>query len=80
MIIRAPWTDAEVAALNAYQKNRNFHPFTCPGDLPECSTERNLTATKDGWVCACGKYTQPWAHDFMAGRAEPRDFTVDPLP
>jgi hypothetical protein len=55
-VIRAPWTDEQVAALNAFQRDRRFHPFTCPGERErgERCKERNLTATRDGWVCACG--------------------------
>lgn len=65
----APWTDEQVAALNDWQRNRRFHPFTCPGDHPECASRRELIATSDGWVCACGKYRQGWAHDVMTGGA-----------
>lgn len=60
-----PWTDEQVAALNDFQKARQFHPFTCPGDNPECKNHRELIATTDGWVCACGEYKQAWAHEFM---------------
>ena len=27
--IDAPWTDEQVAALNRFQRNGRFHPFTC---------------------------------------------------
>jgi hypothetical protein len=57
------WTDEEVARLNAYQERGYMHPFTCPGHA-DCPS-RNLKATPEGWVCACGDYTQNWAHDFM---------------
>ena len=68
MRAKAPWTDEEVARLNNYQNAAQFHPFTCPGDYPECEGQRELVATNDGWVCKCGKYTQAWAHADMAGR------------
>ena len=61
MKIEAPFTDNEVASLNAYQKSRLDHPFTCV-----CGDHINLIATTDGWVCEKCAYTQDWAHDFMA--------------
>lgn len=61
------WNEDQVKRLNEWQNNRQFHPFTCPGDHPECENQRELVATKDGWVCQCGKYTQNWAHAFMMG-------------
>lgn len=64
--ISAPWTDAQVEALNYYQVSGAFHPFTCyvHSDVP-------LLATTAGWVCispTCD-YTQGWAHASMADRA-----------
>ena len=55
------WTDEEVARLNAHQRDGRFHPYTSPGD-EQCRGERNLIATPQGWVCACGQYKQTWAH------------------
>lgn len=55
-------SDERVSALNAHQCDRRFHPYTCPGDYPECADQRELVATRDGWVCKCGKYRQQWAH------------------
>jgi len=80
------WTDEQVANLNAYQKDRRFHPFTCPGDNTHCQNQRDLIATREGWVCACGEYRQNWAHDFMlaplpppsAGLARILDYTPTP--
>jgi hypothetical protein len=66
-MIDKPWTQEQVDALNRHQAERRFHPFTCPGDKPSCKDQRNLIATTNGWVCACGEYTQDWAHDFMMG-------------
>jgi hypothetical protein len=65
MISKAPWTDEEVKRLNAYQKAAHLHPFTCPGDKADCEKHRELIATSDGWVCACGEYKQEWAHADM---------------
>ena len=65
--VRVPWSDAQVEALNGWQAAGRFHPFTCPGDKPECDGRRELVATAEGWVCRCGEYRQDWAHGFMAG-------------
>ena len=72
---RAPWTDEQVAALNAFQADRRVHPFTCPerGDdahhrISVLAAKRDvgmLVATRDGWVCPVCGYTQDWAHDGM---------------
>lgn len=35
-----------------------------------CPDEGLLIATPQGWVCPCGKYTQDWAHGFMAKPAQ----------
>lgn len=64
-MIRAPWTQQQVDALNAFQVDGRFHPFTCPGEFPMCKLKRELTATTEGWTCACGQYRQDWAHDMM---------------
>lgn len=67
--MKAPFTPEQVAALNEFQKGP-MHPFTCPGDKKHCYKDNVLVATEQGWVCACGEYTQDWAHDFM----------VEPMP
>lgn len=63
--IVAPWDEATVAGLNAWQSAEVFHPFTCPRghDGPRPA----LLATREGWVCPDDEceYTQAWAHDFM---------------
>lgn len=60
--LRAPFTSAQVEAMNAYQEAGMFHPFTCGND----SRHRNLVATEKGWICPDCDYTQNWAHPFMA--------------
>jgi hypothetical protein len=57
--LRAPWTFEQVEALNAYQGNEMFHPYThtCIGDV-----NRILHATPNGWRCAFCPYEQDWAH------------------
>lgn len=69
---KAPWTDEEVAHLQAWQKSIHVHPFTCGNrDTPvhnQIDPEDDygvLVPTKDGWVCRHCDYTQDWAHDFM---------------
>jgi hypothetical protein len=59
---RAPWTEDEVASLNAYQASGRWHPFTSPsGD------GSSLIATPAGWVDKeGGPVVQDWAHMWMA--------------
>lgn len=57
MLIHTPWSQEQVDALNAYQHNGRFHPYTCPNPHPT----RVLFATLDGWVCPHCAYTQGWA-------------------
>lgn len=69
-MIRAPWTDDQVAKLNRYQAGGWMHPFTCyrcrNRDIQRpLRHEYILVATNDGWVCPTCDYTQNWAHDFM---------------
>ncbi len=64
------WTDEQVGALNRWQERGDVHPFTCPGDHDRCHNQRELRATPEGWVCACGEYKQAWAHEFMLAAAK----------
>ena len=75
---KAPWTEAEVKALNATQNASAMHPFTCAnrsngkhvyynGDLGA------LIATKGGWVCLSCDYTQNWAYEMMLEQWDPLD-------
>lgn len=59
-MLKAPWTDDQVASLNAYQKADVMHPFTSEGE--------DLVATKDGWVMQNDpvEVVQDWAHEWMA--------------
>jgi len=75
--ITAPFTDEQVAALNSYQMDGRFHPFTCGGSRDDAAHEAAraehglpepgiLVARREGWTCpGCG-YTQSWAHAAMA--------------
>lgn len=60
--MKAPWTQAQVEALNAYQTAGEFHPFTCGNDH---GGDRVLVAVPSGWTCPGCDYTQDWAHGFM---------------
>lgn len=66
-MIIAPWSDEYVKMLNEMQGDGRYHPYTCPGDRPECQDQRNLVATNNGWVCQCGKYKQEWSHALPKG-------------
>lgn len=70
-IKKSPWTQEEVNELNNLQKSGKFHPYTCDREAKECevnqiprdfSKDGILIATKDGWICPCGKYRQNWHH------------------
>lgn len=63
MTITAPWTPAQVDALNRYQRYGMFHPFTCIQDHGDA--DRDLVATCNGWICCHCGYTQNWAHETM---------------
>ena len=81
--IKAPFTKEQVEKLNEYQEQGKFHPFTCcsPEEIKEClragkeidgqyiegASDGILIASKEGWICPCGKYKQDWAFSFMAG-------------
>jgi hypothetical protein len=76
--IKAPWSQEQIDALNRYQREGNFHPFTCGGNRSDAAHKRYaeehgdrdwglLVATPEGWVCPVCGYKQNWAHGFMAG-------------
>lgn len=56
----APWSTSQIENLNDYQASGFMHPYTC------CNTheDRNLIATRDGFVCRHCDYTQNWAYGF----------------
>ena len=72
MSVKAPWTAEQVDALNRHQRAGFMHPFTCPGH--EGGGDRDLIATRRGWICCHCAYTQEWAHEFMF-RAPVNPFT-----
>lgn len=57
-----PFTEDQVASLNAFQVSGYMHPFTCGN---ECRPGV-LIAQTDGWHCSTCGYRQDWAHDFTA--------------
>jgi len=73
--IKAPWTQEQVDALNAWQASDYVHPFTCGNrHTPEHKIYAQqhgqgdhgiLVATPEGWKCPVCDYVQDWAHDFM---------------
>lgn len=54
----APFTSAQILALNRYQLSNRFHPYTCGA----CSDHPNLVAIRSGWHCLVCEYSQDWAH------------------
>ena len=63
--LNAPWSDDQVASLNAYQHSDVMHPFT--GERGSDGEETVLIATSAGWVTRVGgPVVQTWAHQFMA--------------
>lgn len=66
MTTKAPWTQAEVDALNARQDDFRFHPYTCGSghrtDEKHLDGEGRLVATVNGWMCPYCDYRQDWAH------------------
>lgn len=72
--IEAPWSQAMVDHLNAYQKVGLFHPYTCGGERMDQAHQDyayqhegdygQMIATTDGWVCPVCDYRQTWAHVF----------------
>lgn len=74
--IVAPWTQEQVDALNRYQREGRFHPFTCgcrDDEAHRAHARANgdpdyglLVAGRGGWTCPVCAYAQDWAHAFMA--------------
>jgi hypothetical protein len=60
--VYAPFTDDQVASLNAYQAGGRGHPYTCGTD----SCRGVLIATRDGWHCPGCAYGQSSAWAWMA--------------
>lgn len=62
----APFTEAQIDALNAWQQNGKNHPYTCGSPTHRYPTP--LIATTPGWACteAGCEYKQTWAHPIPA--------------
>jgi hypothetical protein len=64
------WTQEQVDALNAQQRDSRFHPYTCgkrnSADFNHLDGEGVLVATRHGWVCQFCDYRQDWAHEIAA--------------
>ena len=57
-----PFSAAEVDALNRFQRCGFVHPFTCANSH---EGDRDLVATRAGWICCHCDYRQDWAHRAM---------------
>jgi hypothetical protein len=75
MTIKAPWSAEQVDALNRFQRTPHIHPFTCPGH--DGGGDRDLVATRQGWICRHCDYRQDWAHDLMLDAPPPPPFLED---
>lgn len=61
-VVWAPWDEDFVKAMNRFQTDGDFHPYTC-GNGEHDWWDRSLVATRDGWICpkdGCD-YAQEWA-------------------
>jgi hypothetical protein len=67
--VYAPFTLEQVSRLNEWQRNGNYHPFTCGNRSGHPMDPEGdwgvLVATEEGWHCRHCDYKQYWAHDFM---------------
>jgi hypothetical protein len=66
--VKTVFTPDEIKSLNAFQRSRVRHPFTCckhNRDADHLDGEGVLLATERGWVCLYCDYTQDWAHAWM---------------
>lgn len=64
--LEAPWTEQQVAALNAFQRSGRGLVFTCD----QHPMKQTLIAELDGWHCpdeSCGHH-ETWAYPWMADR------------
>ncbi|MBR0741203.1 hypothetical protein JQ581_30150 [Bradyrhizobium liaoningense] len=69
--IKAPWTAAQVLALNRWQHSPFAHPFTCGGKHGQ---QTALFAHITGWMCPLCDYRQDWAHGYMC--EDPSDMVI----
>ena len=73
-IVKTPWTEEQVKALNEYQNNGWMHPYTCGNNRSDKKHKAyqekhggdfgQLVATVDGWVCPVCGYKQDWFNSF----------------
>ncbi|HEY6018491.1 MAG TPA: hypothetical protein VIY48_00890 [Candidatus Paceibacterota bacterium] len=60
----APFTEDQVASINAYQASNVGHPFTCGSNRHK--EQALLIAQVNGWYCPLCDYGQSWAWNWMA--------------
>lgn len=57
-------TEEDINKLNKFQNSGMYHPYTCCS-FNGCNRRENndgiLIATKDNWICPCGKYMQNYS-------------------
>lgn len=76
----APWTDEEVANLEAWQRSSRVHPYTCgrcrdadTGERP-LRDDHLLVPTVDGWRCPTCDCRQDWCYGPMLAGPPPWPF------
>ncbi len=78
-IIKAPFTEAQVARLIKWQKAGYVHPYTCgTQNKHKPDDDKVLIPTVNGFKCPTCDYEQDWAHQCAANEDLPawRDFAV----
>lgn len=68
--MKAPFTDEQVARIEAWQADKYVHALTCGRE--DC--RMTLDVTEDGLVCPLCGYTQDWVHDCIANPISPYIF------
>jgi len=79
LVIKAPWTDAQVEALRLYQADSRIHSYTAARRDAD-GQKIDLIPTRDGWVeVKDGPVVQNWALASSFSFAEWAARTPNPL-
>lgn len=75
MLVRAPFTDEQVLALNRWQTSGMMHPFTCPSELHETTirfTQESLDALRETFDAAVAAGALQYDTSVFDQAGEPR--------